>query len=195
MGIHGRHGSSGWRSNNGLFRFPMARGGGQAPAEPSGCPQIAPLALGSQLNINFPSQIFPPPARSAFPPSTASTSTSSFSNTSGMPSYLVGLPRRLHPPRSSGGFSTPSQPSPVQSKYSLILPAPFDTRYPQIITHQPSRISPSSIFSSSGTPSPLEVSLNIGTSVKVWSDNTRFIRKATMKGLVQYLLQHPEGEP
>ena len=171
MGIHGRHGSSGWRSNNGLFRFPMARGGGQAPAEPSGCPQIAPLALGSQLNINFPSQIFPPPARSAFPPSTASTSTSSFSNTSGIPSYLVALPRRLPSLRSSGEFSAPPQPSPVQSRYSP------------------------SISSSSGTPSPLEVSLNIGNSIHVWSDNTRFIRKATMRGFVQYLLLHPEGEP
>ena len=169
MGIHGRHGSSGWRSNNGLFHFPMARGGVQALAESSCCPQIAPLALGSQLNINFPSQIFPPPARSAFPPSTASTST--FSNTSGIPSYLVAPPRRLPSPRSSGVFSAPSQPSPVQSRYNP------------------------SISSSSGTPSPLEVSLNIGNSIHVWSDNTRFIRKATMRGLVQYLLLHPEGEP
>ena len=214
MGIHGRHGSSKRRNGIGPFHFPMVQDSGQALAESSGCPQIAPLALGSQLNISFPSQIFLPSIRSAFTPepspsvsgrnnipwephdnavsrrmhhSTASTSTSGFPNTSGMPSYLAALPGRLPSPRSTGGFSAPPQPSLVQSRY--------DTSYPQIITHQPSRVSPSSISTSSGTPSPLEVSLNIGNSIHVLSDDERFIRKATMRGLVQYLLGHPEGEP
>ena len=225
---HSRPGSSRWRINSPLS-FSRFRSSGPAASEPSGCPKIPPLALGVELNLSFPSQVFleePSSSQASHsaslseaPPTTPGLnhipggssndavsprmhqpitppSTSSFSNTSGISISPAVLPGELPSPHSSGRFSVPSKPSPVQSRYSSIPTAPHDTRYSQIITHQPCRVSVSSISSSSGaSSSALEVSLNIRNSIRLWSDDARFIRKATMRGLVQYLLLNPEGEP
>jgi hypothetical protein len=225
--VHSQPGSSRWRINHGPLRFPRLRSGRHAFPESFGCPQIAPLDLGGEINLSFPSQIFleepsfPQAAHSflsAASPTTsglnnipggsrnyavslcthqptASTSTSRFSNTSRIPNSPTVLPAPLPSPRSPGGLEVLSEPSLVQSRYRPIPTAPHDTQYPEIITHQSSRVSVSTISNASGTSSPLEVSLNIRNSIWLWGDDTRFIRKATMKGLVQYLLQHPTGEP
>lgn len=51
-----------------------------------------------------------------------------------------------------------------------------------------------SISDASGTLSPLEVALHTRESMWLSGGNPRVIRKATMEGLVQYLLLNPAGE-
>lgn len=210
VGARGPSGTSRWRTHSRLFSLTSFRSSGQASPGSLGCPQIAPLDLGGDITLRFPSQIFfdesssPHPARpvllSESPPTTSrpdhvlagslndaaphqptrSISTPSISNASGIPSSPAAFLGTPPSPPSSGSFSVLPVPSPVQSGYRSIHTRPHNSAHSQI----------SSISNAS---TPLEVSLNIRNSIHLWSDDTCFIRKATMRGLVQYLLLNPAG--
>ncbi|KIM87283.1 hypothetical protein PILCRDRAFT_270358 [Piloderma croceum F 1598] len=211
VGARSSPGNSGRRTRSGPFRFLGFRSRGQASSGSLGCPQIAPLDLGGDITLRIPSQIFPEESPSPHAEHPAPLSQSS-PTTPGLNHILTGsdndvAPRHMHRPTVS--ISTPSisnaseisssfavflgaLPSPPSSgRFPVSLERPHDSIHSQIRNRQPSQISVSSLSGVSRTSSPLDASLNICNSIRLWSDDHRFIRKATMQGLIQYLLLNP----
>ena len=81
----------------------------------------------------------------------------------------------------SARSSVLSEPSPTILRHTTTTTLSHDGAAPRPIQHQ--------------TSSPLAIALSTPESMWLSSGNPRVIKKATMQGLVQYLLLNPAGEP